>query len=152
MTGWLVATAGQEAWTPEVFYVVMAIVHLIVLLVGFRLMGVVGDYNKFVNALLVVVPANVIAFFTRDLGMIGVLITATVFFLFLVAGSRGDIGKSFVVWTLVILTYWGVAFYVVEVEYALQSEELGGIPYLFLEGEMDGHAVTQDDYRRIRGD
>lgn len=149
MPALLIATSDMS-WTPEAFYFAAGIIHLVVILFSFRLQKVPAEYNKFINAVIIAGAINLIAYFTMGFGMIGILIVATLAFLFLVAGSRGALFQSFITWLLILGVYWGGAYYVVEMEYALQSEELGGIPYLMLEGEMEAKGVTQQDYRRVR--
>ncbi len=146
----VVAAAGEISWTPEIFYGLAAVLQLVVLLIAFRIMDVSVEHNDFISGLCIVAATNVIAYFTSGFGMIGVLITATVLYLFLLAGSRGELGKSLVVWLLAIGVYWGGAYYVVEVEYGMQVEEIGGIPQLLLEGEMAGEGMSQEDYQRLR--
>ena len=150
LTSLLVVAEGGLAWTPETFYVAVAIAQLLVILVAFRVMNLPAEYNTFPHAALVAGGTNLLAYFTKDLGIVGILVTGFALFLLLVAVTRGDVLKSIIAWMLTIALYWAVAYGLiehVEHEEPLHIEQLGGIPYVLMEGGMEPETL---DYEEIR--
>lgn len=152
LTSLLVVAEGGLSWTPETFYVAVAVAQLLVILVAFRVMNLPAEYNTFPHAALVAGGANLLAYFTKDLGVVGILVTGFALFLLLVAVTRGDVIKSMIAWVLTIALYWVVAYGLiehVEHEEPLHIEQLGGVPYMLMEGGMEPETL---DYDEITGE
>ncbi len=145
----MVAEAGM-AWTPELFYVVTAVVQLITVLVTFRLLNLPAEYNTFINGAFVVGITNALAYYTSGVGVVGILVTCFALFLLLVAISRGDVLKSLIAWILVLSVYWGMAYFVSDHQRALPVQELGGVPYMLMEGGMEAEPLTEEEYQDFR--
>lgn len=158
----MIAESGGLTWTPETFYVAATVIHLVVILGVFRVLQLPADYNDFVGALFVAVPTNGLAYFTKDFGIVGVMITGLVFYGLLAAVSRGDVMKAAVVWVAGICAYWGLAYFVVPVMVAEHFEDprqadtefvaaqIGSIPQVLLQGGLEAEPMTADDYKRLR--
>lgn len=137
-------------WTVETYYIVAAVLQVVVILMAFRVMNLPAEYNTFPHAAMVVIGTNAIAYFSRDLGLVGILLTTFALFLLLVAVARGDVLKSAIAWGLVLVVYWGVAWFVVDYEEALISDQLGGVPHMLLQGELEAEPVTDETYEDLR--
>lgn len=133
------------SWTPETFYIAAAVAQLVVVLLTFRLLQLSADYNTFMNALLVVGPTNAAAFFTRDMGVVGVLITGVTLFTLLALISRGDMIKSIITWGVALSVYWALAFFVVPDTEDLSIYDVGGIPQVLIEGGLEAETLERDE-------
>lgn len=159
MTSFLVLAEGGLTWTPETYYIVAAVVQLIVILLLFKVMNLRAEYNTFPHAAMVVIGTNLTAYFTIGFGLVGVLLTGFALFVLLAMMTRGDVIKSSVAWVVVMAMYWAVAMSAVHFE-DLDSEELeevfvqqfGPLPYALMEGGLDAEPMTRDDYERLRDD
>lgn len=145
----IIAETGLT-WTVEMYYLAAAVLQVVVILVAFRVMNLPAEYNTFPHAALVVVGTNAVAYFTKGLGLVGILLTTFTLFLLLVAVARGDVLKSAVVWALVLVAYWGTAWFVVDYEEALISDQLGSVPHMLLEAEMEAEPMTEETYEELR--
>lgn len=132
-------------WTPLTFYAAAALAQLIVILLSFRFTQLNPDYNTFAGALVVVVPVNVLAYFTRDFGVAGVLIVGASLFGLLVGIARGDVFRTGVTWMLCLATYWGMASYVVPKADGLSLEQVGGMPEVLVKGGLEAEPFTESD-------
>ncbi len=146
----LVLAEGGATWTPETYYIAVAVAQLVVVLVAFRVMNVPPDYNTFVNGVLIVGGTNATAYLTKEMGLIGVLLTGLTLFILLAMITRGDVLKSLMTWVLLLTVYWAVAYFVVPAEEDLYIEQLGAVPYAMMEGGLEAEPMTQDDYEQLR--
>ena len=149
-TTFLLTASGFE-WTPEIFYGVAAIVQLVVILVGFRILSLPAEYNNFVGAVLVVVPAGLLAYFMRDMGLMGALLPSVGFFALLTLITRGDVLKSGLVWLFVLTVYWGMAAFILPRAPDLYVDDLGGIPQMLVEGGFEAEPMTAEDLEALSG-
>ncbi len=161
-TSYLLIADSGLTWTPETFYVAATVVHLVIILLVFRLMQLPADYNTFINALFVAVPTNATAYFTKDFGIVGVLLTGVVLFGLLAAIARGDVIKAGAVWIVAIIGYWAMAYFIVpqmvndyfddprQADAEFIASELGSIPQVLLQGGLEAEPMTTDDYERLR--
>lgn len=151
LTSFVVLAEGGLTWTPETFYIAVTVAQMIIILLTFRVLGLPSEYNTFVNALFVVIPTNAAAFFLKDAGIVGILITGSMLFVLLAMVTRGDVFKSGLAWILTISAYWGLAYFVVPAEDDLYIEQLGGMPYMLMEGGMEAEPLTAEEYEELRG-
>ncbi len=144
-SSFIVLAEGGMTWTPETFYVAAAVAQLVVLLLTFRALQLPSEYNSFVNALMVVVPTNLVGFFLGGTGIIGVLATGSLLFVLLAAISRGDVLPSILAWVLLIATYWVLAYFIVPAEEELEIHDIGGIPEVVMEGGLEADPLERED-------
>ncbi len=140
----LIAEAGLS-WTPVTFYIAAAVAQLVVILLTFRFIQLSSDYNTFINALFVAAPTNVIAYFTKDLGVVGVLITGVTLFTLLALIARGDMIKSILTWATALAVYWGLAFFVIPETDDLDIYDVGGIPQVLIEGGLEAETLEREE-------
>ncbi|RAL20464.1 hypothetical protein DL240_16805 [Lujinxingia litoralis] len=138
-------STGGFTWTPMTFYGAAAVVQLIVILLSFRFTQLNPDYNTFAGALLVAVPVNVLAYFTRDIGLVGVLLTGATLFGLLAAIARADMFRAGVAWVLCLTAYWGMAAYIVPQADGLSLQQVGGLPQVLVEGGLEAEPFTESD-------
>lgn len=124
-------------WTTETFYVAMALAQVAVIWMSFFTLRVPPEENTLPRAAMIAFGFNTVAFFTRDFGMIGVMVAVTVLFLFLVAGSRGEVGKSVITVGLVLAVYWPGVHFIEPTESEMDLEDLGAVPKLIYQGEVE---------------
>lgn len=129
-------------WTPLTFYVAMGILHTILILFGYRAMGVDTEHNTFIGALIAAVIINVGAYFLRDGGVIGIMAAGALIFGLLVAVTSGEVGKSFLMCVLVIAAYGALGFFLVP-RTPLQIDDLGGFTRVVMTGGMKAEPITE---------
>ena len=146
-TAFVVIAESSQTWTPETFYIAAGVIQLILLLVFFRIMQLPAEYASFINGLIVVVPVNLVAYFTKDLGLVGILITGSLMFVVLAAVTRGDVLNAIGGWLLMIAVYWGAAYFIVPAEPDLYIEQIGNIPQVTIEGGLPQETMTEEAER-----
>lgn len=150
LTSLTIIAEGGITWTPELYYLVVPVVQLVVLLVTFRLTNIPAEYNTFINGVVIVAIANLVAYFTLGLGIVGILLTGLTLFVLLAGVSRGDVFKSLLAWVLMIAVYWVVAYFMVPAQDGLEIEHLGGMPQMLMEGGLEAEPMTTEDYENLR--
>ncbi len=138
-------TNSGMTWTPETFYVAAGVVQLIAILLFFRITHLPSEYNTFINVLFVIVPTNAVAFFMKDMGLVGVLSTGFLLIILLGAVTRGDMFKALGAWVLVVASYWAVASLIVPAQHDLYIEDLGGIAQVVMEGGLEQETLSEDE-------
>lgn len=144
------AVLGETSidWTPKTFYIAAGIVHAILILVGFRLLGVDPENNTFVGALIAAAIGNVAAFFLRDAGLFGILASGTIHFGLLVAITSGEVLKATIVFFLAMATYGGLAMYITP-RTPLTLEEIAGIPRVIVSGGLEAEPITEEEANEL---
>lgn len=140
--------ASAITWTPVTFYVAMGIIHTLVVLIGFRVMQVDAEHNSFIGALLAAAVFNVVAYFVRDAGVIGVMITGAAIFGMTVMVSSGEALKAFFMTMMVIATYGIVGNFIVS-RTPLNMDDLAGFPRVVTTGGLEAEPITEEDNERL---
>lgn len=143
-----VVAASAITWTPTTFYVAMGILHTILILAGFRLMQVDAEHNSFIGAILAAGVFNAIAFFTKDVGVVGILISGAAIFGLLVAVSSGEALKALGMTLLVIAMYGVVGQFIVS-RTPLTIDDLAGFPRMVATGGLEPEPITEEDHKRL---
>lgn len=147
----LVIADGGLSWTPETFYAAATVVHILLILLAFRVLALSPDYNTFGGAVLVALGLNLAAYFTKDFGIVGVLTPSVVLFGLLAFIARGDVLKGGLVWLVVMASYLGLSHLIIPNSEDLFIEDLGGIPQTLDAGGLTPEAITEDDFENLTG-
>ncbi len=131
-------------WTVETYYVAVAIVHFIAILVGFKLMHADTENNLIVGSLVVAIAAGVAGFFCRDMGLVGVIITGSTIFGLLLFISAGDALRSLVIAGVCIVVYAGLGNFLVP-RTPLTSMQIGGFTSAFMDGLDEEPLGNEED-------
>lgn len=131
-------------WTPVTFYVAAGILHTIIFLVGYRLLGVDPEHNTFVGALLGAAIANIVAYFLRDAGLFGILTSGAVHFGILVAISSGEVLKSVMIFAASMSLY-ALMGIVVLPRTPLHVDDIAGLPRVMMTGGIEAEPITEDE-------
>lgn len=137
----IIAAGGLE-WTPVTYYVIAAIMQFILIIVGFRLMGVDPEQNGVIGALVAAVGINVVQYFVRDTGVIGVMIVGATTFGLLAAVTSGEVMKAAFMTTLVIASY-GALGTVVFPRTPLEMDDVNGFTRVVLTGGLEAEPITE---------
>ncbi len=132
------------AWTPTTFYIASAVVHTLVIWLGYQLLGGDREYNNFPSALGAAAVGNVLAYFLRDFGVVGVAGTFGGYFLLLLLTSGIDIFRTVVVFILVMSAYWGFGTIVVE-RTPLDVYSIGGVPQVEMTGGYKNEPIERPE-------
>ena len=143
----LVADAAIT-WTPVTFYVAMGILHVLLILIGFRMMGVDPEQNTFIGAVLAAAVINVAAYFLSDSGVIGSMISGALIFGLLVAVTSGEVAKCFVMTILVIGAYGAMGMFLLP-RTPLEIDDVGGFTRVILTGGMKAEPITERDATKL---
>lgn len=142
----LAATA--ISWTPATFYVASGIVNTIVVLVAFRVLQIDVEHNSFVGAGLAAAVFTAFAYFFRDAGVIGVMVTGTAVFGSLVFVSSGEALKSLGVAMLVFASFGGLGSFITA-RTPLTLDDIGGIPRVVLSGGLEAEPITEETTSKL---
>lgn len=142
--GLVAESSAMITWTPTTFYVAAAIVQTVVIWFGYQLLGGDREYNNFPSAMAAAAVGNVIAYFMRDFGVVGVAGTFGAWFLLLFVTSGVDLFRSLVVFVLVMLTYWGLGSFVVQ-RTPLDAYAIGGVPKVELTGGFQEEPIERGE-------
>lgn len=140
--------ASAITWTPVTFYVAMGIIDTLIVLFGFRLMQVDAEHNSFIGAILAAALFNVVAYFVRDTGVIGIMITGAVIFGMLVMVSSGEALKAFFLTMIVMAAYGVVGSFIVK-RTPLNMDDLAGFPRVVTTGGLEPEPITEEDNKRL---
>lgn len=144
----ILAQSGGLTWTVTTFYIAAAVLHLIIILLMFRMLHLEAEYNTFIGALIAAGLSNGAAFFLKDFTLFGVLGTGAIFFALLVAISQADVLKALYVWAVLMASYAGLAFLVLP-RSELTIEEIGGIPQVIMTGGLKAEPFTDEAYDNL---
>ena len=131
-------------WTPSTFYIASGLLQTIVIWVGFRLMQVDPDNNTVIGAIIAGVVINLVAYFTRDYGLAGVLGTGAAIFGILVAVTSGEALKAAMMAAVCMAVYAGLGTVVVP-RTPLTPELIGGLPAVILKGGLEAEPMETAD-------
>ena len=130
-------------WTPLTYYIAAALAHMVVIVVGFKLLQIDPEHNSILGGLICAGAIAAIAYFTRDEGLVGLLITAAAIFGGLIALSAGDALKSLLIAGLCIGVYIGLGSFVVP-RTPLSYEGVGGFAKAYKLGLQDEALASED--------
>lgn len=146
----ILAQSAGLTWTVATFYIAAAILHLIIILVMFRMLHLEPEYNTFIGAILAAGISNAAAFYLKDFGLFGVLGAGAIYFALLVAISHADVIKSLFVWGVVLASYAGLVFLILP-RSELTIDKIGGIPQVIMSGGLKAEPFTDEAYDNISG-
>lgn len=135
-------------WTPMTYYIVAGIMHMIVILVGFRLMQVDPENNTFVGAILAAGLINTGAFFLRDFGVVGAIAVAGLVFFLLAAISSGEVLKAFFM-SFICIAAWGGMGQLLIPKTPLTVESVGGYTNIVMTGGMKAEPIREEDSLKL---
>ncbi len=135
-------------WTPSTFYIAMGIVHTILILIGFRMLQVDVEHNSFVGAVLAAVIINVVAYFVRDTGIVGIMIAGSVIFGMLVAIASGEALKAALMAAVLVVGYGLVGSFITQ-RTPLTVDDIAGFPRVVMTGGLEAEPITEDDAKRM---
>lgn len=131
-------------WTVETYYVAVAIVHFLTILIGFKLLHADTENNLVVGSLVVAVAAGVAGYMTSDMGLIGVIITGSTLFGLMLFISAGDALRSLVLAGVCIVVYAGAGAFLVP-RTPLTSMQIGGFTSAFIDGLDEEPLGNEED-------
>lgn len=91
---------------------------------------------------------NVVAFFFKDIGLVGILISGAVVFGMLVAVSSGEALKALGMTLLLMVSYGLVGEFIVA-RTPLTMDDLAGFPRVVTTGGLEPEPITEDDTQRL---
>lgn len=133
---------GGLSWTPVTYYVLCGIVHLIIILLGFRMMGVDPEQNGFIGALITAVIINVLGYFLRDSGVLGALVVGGSMFTLLAAVTSGEVLRAFFMCGILLASYAGIGTVVLP-RTPLEIEDVGGFTRVVLTGGLEPEPMSE---------
>ncbi|MBA2661954.1 MAG: hypothetical protein H0U74_06635 [Bradymonadaceae bacterium] len=145
----VLAQLGSFSWTVETFYIAAGVVHLVVILLGFRLMHLEPEYNTFIGALMAAVISNGVAYLLKDFGLFGVLGSGATFFVMLVVISHADVLKALIMWAVVLAAYALMAFLIIPRADGLNIEQIAGLPQVMMTGGLKAEPFTDESYDNL---
>lgn len=131
-------------WTPKTFYIAAAIVHVVVYLVGFKMLQTDPEHNTFIGAVIAAVIANFAAYALSSYGLFGVLGAGALHFVLLVAITSGEALKSLVVFFVAMGAYAILGSFVTQ-RTPLEAENIGGIPQVIMTGGLEAEPITEEE-------
>jgi len=132
-------------WDVQTYYILMGIIHVALVPLGFRLLRVDPEHNGFIGGVIAAVIINVVAYFTRDTGVVGVMIVGITIFGTLAAVSSGDILKSFLLTAILITSYGGVGKVVIP-RTPLEVSTVKGLTQVIMEGGMKAEPISEREF------
>ena len=138
------STKALLTWTPTTFYIAAALIQVPVIWRGYQFLGGDPEYTNFPAALSVAAVGNVIAFFLRDLGVVGAVATTAAIYGLLLVTSGIDIFRSMLVFGLVMISYWGFGQFVIE-RTPLNAYRIGGPAKVMLTGGFQPEPIGRDE-------
>ena len=136
-------------WTPITYYVAMGIIHLLLILLGFRAMQVDAENNTFVGAFIGALIIGLLGYFTRDFGVVGVMAFGAVSFGTLVAITSGEALKSFFMLCLVIASFAIGGNLMLEPRTPLTLEQVNGMTRVVMTGGLEAEPMTEEESNRL---
>lgn len=144
----LLAQSGGLSWTPVTYYVLCGVVQLLVILGGFRLMGVDPEQNGFIGALIATVIINVLGYFLRDAGVVGALIVGGSTFAVLAGVTSGEVLKAFFMTSIVFASYAGIGT-VVFPRTPLEVDDVGGFTRIVMTGGLEPEPINEETNEKL---
>lgn len=132
----ILAQSGEPmiTWTPRTFYLASALVHSVLIFVGYRLLGADPQHNTVLTAIGCAAIGNLAAFVARSYGgVVGFTITAMAFYGLLLLGSGVDLFRSLLVFTLVLGSYGALGSLIAE-RTPLDAYDIKGVPKVIMTG------------------
>lgn len=140
--------ASAITWTPVTFYVAAGIVQTILVLIAFRVLQVDVEHNSFIGAAIGVAAFSVVAYFFRDAGVIGAMVTGASIFGMLVFVTSGEALKALMVSALVIASYGLLGNFIVS-RTPLNIDDIAGLPRVVLTGGLEAEPITEEDAEKL---
>ena len=131
-------------WTPKTFYIAAAIVHVLVYLVGFKMLQTDPEHNTFIGAVIAAVIANFAAYALSSYGLFGILGAGALHFVLLVAITSGEALKSLVVFFVAMCAYALLGSFITQ-RTPLQVEQIGGLPQVIMTGGLEAEPITEEE-------
>ena len=131
-------------WTVNTFYIASAILQFIVIIIGFKLTHADMESNIFIGAAVVVVATAVAGVMTRDMGLVGLMITGSTLFGSLLFVSAGDALRSLVVTGICIALYAGLGAFLIP-RTPLTAAAVGGFVGAFENGLDEQPLSSEED-------
>ena len=129
-------------WTEAHFYVAMAVVDFLAIMLLFRVMHVDPEHNTILGAIVAACAINGVAFFVRDLGIIGIMIQIAVIYGALVLVSSGEALKSLAVGLACIGLFGALASFLIP-RTPLSAEAIGGFSEIILQGGLQAEPIDE---------
>lgn len=139
-----ILAASAITWTPVTFYVASGIVNAIVILLAFRMLQVDVEHNSFIGTAIAVAAFTTVAYFFRDAGVIGVMITGAAVFGMLVFVTSGEALKSAAVTLLVFAVFGGFGNFIVS-RTPLTMDDIAGLSRMVSTGGLEAEPITEED-------
>lgn len=143
----LLAAGGLE-WTPITFYILAGVIHFVLILVGFRLLGVDPEQNGVIGAVIAAVLINVVQYFLRDTGVVGAIIVGVGSFAVLAGITSGEVLKAFFMTVIVIASYGGIGKVVLP-RTPLEADDVGGFTRTVLTGGLEAEPITEREANKL---
>ena len=131
-------------WTPLTFYIAAGIVQAILTYLGFKLLQVDPEQNTIIGALVAGAVMAVAGYLTRDMTLVGVLISSSAIFGSLVLVSSGEALKAIPMTMVCMATYYVLALGLVP-RTPLTHEAIGGLNKVFQQGGLQEEAIESAD-------
>jgi len=144
LAGQPVVAEALITWTVETYYIAMAIVHFLVVIIGFKVLAIDAENNAFVSGLFVAGAAAASGYFLKDTGLIGVIIISAAIFGTALATTAGDAIKS-IVMTGVCLAMYAAVGYTVVPRTPLTPTQVGGFTKAFMVGLNEEAVAGEED-------
>lgn len=136
------------SWTPMTYYIVAGLIQTVVILVGFRVMGVDPEHNSFIGALIAAAVINVAAFFLKDQGVVGAMISGLLLFGILAAVSSGEVLKAFFMGIILVASYGAIGMTVVP-RTPLEIDDIGGFTQVVMTGGLEAEPIREEDSDKL---
>lgn len=150
-TFFIIADAGLS-WTPATFFAAAAVVHLLVILLTFRLLGLPAEYNTFIGAATVAIPLNALSYFMRDIDLLyGFLAQAVLLFVLLAMVARGNVLKAAMAGAIVMASYLGMAKVIIPKSEDMVIADLGGITQVLDQGGLEAKGFSEEEFEALSG-
>lgn len=130
-------------WTPMTYYVATAIIHVIMVYAGFRIMQVDPEHNTVIGAALAGVVIAVVGFIAKDYGLIGNLITGAAIFGILMAITAADAIKALIMSAFVVASFGLIGSFITS-RTDLSPKDLGGLTLVVISGELDAEPLQSE--------
>jgi len=140
--------ASAITWTPVTFYVAAGIVQTILVLIAFRILQVDVEHNSFIGSAIAVGVYTVVAYFFRDAGVIGAMVTGAAVFGMLVFVTSGEALKALMVSFVVFASYGLLGNFIVS-RTPLNMDDIAGIPRVISTGGLEAEPITEDDAEKL---
>ena len=138
----LFPVVAKIVWTPATFFVAMAVVQTLLILIGFRMFDLEEEHRTVLSAAVGAVVINGVAYFMRDHSALGVIVHSVAIFGVLIALSSGSIKATFSVMAVMIVIYGAASNFVME-RTDLLPEDFGGIVEAIAIGGVEAEPLTE---------